>query len=72
MSEVITNMKVRFGADTKQFNKGMDDGKKAVQTFKKDSGSALEQFANQFGVSLGPLAGVLNKTNTAVRGFHQA
>ena len=34
MSEVITNMKVRFGADTKQFNKGMDDGKKAVQTFK--------------------------------------
>lgn len=62
-------MKVRFGADTKQFKKGMNDGKKAVQTFKNDAGNALEQFANQFGVSLGPLSGVLNKATTATKGL---
>ena len=67
MSEVITNMKVRFGADTKQFKKGMNDGKRSVQNFKKDAGSALESFANQFGVSLGPLSGILNKSSNATK-----
>ena len=69
MADVITNMKVRFGADTKQFKKGMDDGKRAVQGFRKDAGSALESFANQFGVSLGPLAGTLNKATLATKGL---
>lgn len=69
MSDVITNMKVRFGADTKQFKKGMDDGKRAVQTFKNDAGGALEQFANHFGVSLRPLSSVLNKATLATKGL---
>src|SRR6056297_1916303 len=76
MTDVITNMKVRFGADTKQFKKGMNDGKKATRQFQKDAGGALERFANQFGVSLGPLTGVLNSTNSATKalggGFKQA
>lgn len=69
MAEQITNLKVRFGADTTKFKKGMDDGKRAVQGFQKEAGSAIERFANQFGVSLGPLKNVLNQTSNAAKGM---
>lgn len=69
MADVITNMKVRFSADTKQFKKGMNDGKTAVKSFQKDAGYAMERFANQFGVSLGPLQGLIRKTSIATKGL---
>ena len=72
MSEVITNMKVRFGADTKQFKKGMNDGRRATQQFKKDAGNAIESFANQFGLSLGPLGKLLTTTTAGTKGLSAA
>lgn len=41
MADVITNMKVRFGADTKNFKKGLDEGKTSSKQFSKDAGSAF-------------------------------
>jgi hypothetical protein len=52
MSNVITNLKVRFGADTSKFKKGMKDGDRAVQDFKKKGSSAFSQFAQAFGVNV--------------------
>jgi hypothetical protein len=70
MSEVITNMKVRFGADTKQFKKGMDEGTKATQQFKNDAGSALDSFAAAFGVDMGKLREGMNSFKTSLLGIN--
>ena len=61
MGEVITNMKVRFGADTNQFRKGMKDSKKEVQGFKRDAGSAFSSFAAKFGVDTSAMSNGLSK-----------
>lgn len=60
MSETITNVKVRFGADTKNFKKGTDEGAKAFKQFEKDAGGAMDSFAAAFGVNLAELQKGLN------------
>jgi hypothetical protein len=49
---VQTFLKVLIGASTKGFKKDMDDGEKAVQKFASETKSALDKFAEVFGVDL--------------------
>lgn len=67
MSDVITNMKVRFSADTKQFKKGMDEGQQAVKQFKNDAGNAFEEFASVFGVNVSAISSGLASANNSVK-----
>ena len=62
-------MKVRFGADTSQFKKGVDEGKQAAEQFKKDAGSAFDSFAAAFGVNMGQLREGMNKFTTSLKIF---
>ena len=66
MADVITNMKVRFGADTKQFKKGLDEGKQSSKQFGKDAGSAFDSFAAAFGINMGKVREGLSKVNTSL------
>ncbi len=52
MSNVITNLKVKFGADTSKFKKGTKEGEQAVQEFKQKGTSAFNEFAKAFGVNI--------------------
>lgn len=52
MSNVITNLKVRFGADSSNFKKGMDEGKKAMGDLKKEGSSAFADLASMFGINV--------------------
>ncbi len=71
MSETITNLKVRFGADTKNFKKGMDEGARATQQFKNDAGSALDSFAAAFGVNMGEVRNGVDKMKISLSGMSQ-
>jgi hypothetical protein len=68
MSDVITNMKVRFGADTKNFKKGLDEGKNSSKQFSKDAGSAFDKFAEAFGVNMGKVREGLNSVKQSLTG----
>lgn len=68
MPDNNSNLKFWFFADTSKFKKGVDDGKKAVIDFRDKAGDAIEDFANQFGISFGPLRNVLNSFNTSTKG----
>lgn len=70
MSETITNLKVRFGADTKQFKKGMDDAKVATTQFKSDAGNAMDQFASAFGVNMAGLRGGFDSLKASLLGVN--
>lgn len=52
MSNIITNLKVKFGADTSNFKKGTKEGEQAVQEFKEKGSSAFNDFAKAFGVNI--------------------
>lgn len=52
MSETVTNLKVRFGADTKDFKKDLESGKAAVDNFSGAAGNAFGNFASIFGVNM--------------------
>ncbi len=69
MSEVITNMKVRFGADTKNFKKGLDEGKGATKQFKQDAGSAFNDFAAAFGVNMKQINDGFEKMKLSLTGL---
>lgn len=66
MSNVITNLKVRFGADTSKLKKGMNDGQNAVNDFKKKGSSAFSQFAQAFGVNV---SAITDQTQTFTAGL---
>jgi len=68
MADVITNMKVRFGADTKNFKKGLDEGKTSSKQFSKDAGSAFDSFAAAFGVNMAQVRDGLNKVKASLTG----
>lgn len=44
MSETVTNLKVRFGADTKEFKKGMNEGKSSLDGFLKSAKNSVMSF----------------------------
>lgn len=60
MSDIITNMKVRFGADTRQLKKGSDEGAAAVKHFTGEASNNLSSFAGVFGVNIGAVTGHIN------------
>lgn len=68
MADVITNMKVRFGADTKNFKKGLDEGKQSSKQFSKDAGSAFDSFAAAFGVNMSKVREGLNSVKASLTG----
>jgi hypothetical protein len=68
MADVITNMKVRFGADTKNFKKGLDEGKTSSKQFSKDAGNAFDSFAAAFGVNMGKVREGLNSVKQSLTG----
>jgi len=70
MADVITNLKVRFGADTKQFQKGMDEGTKATKQFKEDAGNALDSFAAAFGVNMSEIRNGINSMKASLLGVN--
>ncbi|MBA4408274.1 MAG: hypothetical protein C0397_02485 [Odoribacter sp.] len=52
MGDTTTNLKVRFGAETKNFRKDMESGKAAVDNFSNEAKSSLSSFAAVFGINL--------------------
>lgn len=52
MAETVTNLKVRFGADTKNFKADLESGKAAVDNFSGSAKDAFSEFASVFGVNL--------------------
>lgn len=66
MGDVITNMKVRFGADTKQYRKGMNEAKEATETLKGEAGGIFASFAEAIGINLDSIT---KSTDIAKSGF---
>lgn len=52
-SRVSPNLKVKVGADTSDFTKGMDATKKELRSFDQVSSNALSKLASAFGVNIG-------------------
>lgn len=66
MAETVTNLKVRFGADTKNFKQDLDSGKAAVTNFTGAAGGAFEEFASIFGINMGAVSGSLASVNKSL------
>lgn len=56
MAETVTNLKVRFGADTKNFKADLESGKAAVDNFAGGAKDAFSEFASVFGVNMGEVS----------------
>jgi hypothetical protein len=56
MADVVSNLKVRFSADTKNFKKDMESGKTAVKGFTDAGSNAFSQFAGLFGLNISAVA----------------
>ncbi len=65
MSDVVTNLKVRFGADSRGLKKGTDEGKKAVQNFTGQASGSMSKFAQVFGVNIGAVTSQINTVTTS-------
>jgi hypothetical protein len=56
MAETVTSLKVRFGADTKNFKADLESGKAAVDNFAGGAKDAFSEFASVFGVNMGEVS----------------
>lgn len=65
MSDVVTNLKVRFGADSRGLKKGTDEGKKAVQHFTGQASDSMSKFAQVFGVNMGAVTSQINTVKSS-------
>ena len=76
MSNVITNLRVKFGADTKQFKQGTNEADKSLQDFTKSGTGLMDKFARMFGVNISGITGSLSEANQGLtgmsRGLNQA
>lgn len=52
MGDTVTNLKVRFGADTKNFKADLESGKAAVDSFSGSAKSSFASFASIFGINM--------------------
>ena len=52
MGDTVTNLKVRFGADTKNFKADLESGKAAVDNFAGSAKSSFSSFASIFGINM--------------------
>ena len=60
---IISNLKVKFSSDTKQLKKGMDDGTKSLNDFKKQGTGAISELSAAIGVDL-------NRISSGFSGFN--
>lgn len=70
MGNNISNLKVVFGADTKQYQKGATDAKKTMQDFTRTSGDYMQDFANAFGVNVGGIGRHVAAFNTGMKAMN--
>ncbi len=61
MSDTVSNLKVRFSADTKNFKKDMESGKTAIDGFSNQAGDAFSKFASMFGVNMSAVTQGMNE-----------
>jgi len=72
MGTVISNLKARFGVDTKDFKNGLKDGEKAVDDFKDAAGSSVEKLADLFGVNMGAVNSALETSQRSLNFLAQS
>lgn len=70
--EVISNLKVRIGADASNFKKEMNSADQGLQQFTSQAGGAFDSFASVFGVNLSSLRQSLDGFKTAMGGLGKA
>ena len=56
MSNIISNLRVVFGADTREFRKGMDEGEKAIKKLGDQGKSAFSELASVFGINVNQIS----------------
>lgn len=66
MADTVTNLKVRFGADTKNFKQDLDSGKAAVDNFAGGASDAFADFAGVFGVNMGAVSAQLSSVTKSL------
>lgn len=66
MAETVTNLKVRFGADTKQFKQDLDSGKAAVDNFAGAAKNSFSEFASLFGVNMDAITSGVSTANKSL------
>jgi len=69
MAETVTNLKVRFGADTKQFKQDLDQAKVATEKFSSSAKSAFSDFAKVFGVNIDGISSGLSSAKNSLSLF---
>lgn len=72
MAEVISALKLRMGADSSNFKKGLSEGEKAAHQFKNEATSAIDQFAAAFGINMKELRGSMESFKSSVLGLSSA
>ena len=72
MGTVISNLKARFGVDTKDFKNGLKDGEKAVDDFKGAAGSSIEKLADLFGVNMNAVNSALETSRRSMNFLAQS
>jgi len=63
---IISNLKVKFSSDTKQLKKGMDDGTKSLNDFKKQGTGAISELSSAIGVDLGRISSGFSGFNSTL------
>lgn len=66
MAETVTNLKVRFGAETKQFKQDLDSGKAAVDNFAGAAKNSFSEFASLFGVNMDAITSGVSTANKSL------
>lgn len=72
MSEVISNLKVKFGADSSNFKKGMNEGSQAMKEFTGTAGNAFDQFAAAFGINMQGIRDGMTSVKNSILGLGTA
>jgi len=66
MGDTVTNLKVRFGADTKNFKQDLESGKAAVDNFAGGASDAFSAFAGVFGINMQAVTGGVASANRSL------
>lgn len=72
MGTVITNMKARFGVDTKDFKDGLKDGAKAVDDFRHSADASIDELADVFGINMGAVNNAVNTMRQSLNFLSQS
>jgi len=69
MADKSQRLKFIFGANTKDLQQDVNQGKVAVQQFASQGTSAIDRFAQSFGVNTYAIRGTLNQTKSSLTGM---